>query len=527
MKHILYFAAAISASFILAACQQQVEEEIAPVLDFSTDVVSVANTGGSSSFDINANNDWTAEVGASESWFIIDRTSGTSGSATVNVTVDECTSHRPRIGCVIVRSAGLVKQVSIAQVPAPNNDKIEVNPAELEFTYAAAEKDITLTANVDWTASVDADWVTLSTTSGKSSTSAATIKVTVSENAGKNNRNAVISIEGGDAPKVEIPVFQEAFESIVLDPTQIAFESAGGKETISVEANVDWTATSSASWLKIDKASGSRNVPATVTVTAEANAADAAREATITFKGGTVAQEVVKVSQKGHKITVVTLMSFKTDDPAYTDTHSPDWSTPGANDYSKGTGKGIALPEEAGSTGYMQWVSGGVFVYTASKPLTYITAKEGHFAVKPVFTDDAFEFHIPVTSVPAGSTLRMQTGLRGVAACPMYWAFKFSVDGGKTWITGESNSMQTAKNGEVSNAQITAANKTFTVDAWGTITDAVSSGEIIARMQCVDGTWQVQGKSASEPTAGATVRLTPFTDKDNNSQLGPIITLEY
>lgn len=514
-------------ALILLACQQQVEEEIAPSLSFSTDVVSVANTGGSSSFEINANNDWTAEVGGSESWFSIDKTSGTSGSATVSVTVDECTSHRPRIGCVIVRSAGLVKQVSIAQVPAPNNDKIEVNPAELEFIYAASEKDITLTANVDWTASVDADWISLSTTSGKSSTSAVTIKVSVSENSGKSNREAVITIEGGDAPKVEIPVFQEAFESIILDPASLAFEFSGGKETISVEANVDWTAVSSASWLKIENASGVKNVPATVTVTAEANAADAAREATITFKGGTVAQEVVNVSQKGHKITVVTLMSFKTDDPAYTDTHSPNWSTPGANDYSHGTGKGIALPEEAGSTGYMQWVSGGVFVYTASKPLTLITAKEGHFAVKPVFTDDAFEFHIPVTSVSAGSTLRMQTGLRGVAACPMYWAFKFSVDGGKTWITGESNSMQTAKNGEVSNAQITAANKTFTVNAWGTITDAVSSGEIIARMQCVDGTWQVQGKSASEPTAGATVRLTPFTDKDEISQAGPIITLEY
>lgn len=84
---------------------------------------------------------------------------------------------------------------------------------------------------------------------------------------------------------------------INTDPASLTFEKAGGNETITVTANVAWTASSDADWLTIDPASGTNN--GTITVTATENGTDA-RNATITITDGTITK-TVPVTQKGEE----------------------------------------------------------------------------------------------------------------------------------------------------------------------------------------------------------------------------------
>ena len=84
---------------------------------------------------------------------------------------------------------------------------------------------------------------------------------------------------------------------INTDPASLAFEKAGGNETITVTANVAWTATSDVSWLTVAPASGTNN--GTITVTATENGVDA-RNATITITDGTITK-TVSVTQKGEE----------------------------------------------------------------------------------------------------------------------------------------------------------------------------------------------------------------------------------
>lgn len=81
--------------------------------------------------------------------------------------------------------------------------------------------------------------------------------------------------------------------TLVLSPTSLSFESNGGQQTVTVTTNASaWTVESSQSWCKAEK-SGDR-----VKVTAESNATQQQRTATITVKiTGSTIQQSINVTQ--------------------------------------------------------------------------------------------------------------------------------------------------------------------------------------------------------------------------------------
>lgn len=516
------------AALLFCGCQNEAPVAENPSLEVTEDIIAVP-FGGVDSYEVTVttNNDWEAKVSAEAEWLTVSPASGKSGKSALAISVSENTSHDSRMGGVTLRAGKLRKQISIAQAPAPNNDLITLSVPDVRFDHKAASSVVAVTSNVDWKASCTADWVTVAPASGKASASAANVSIAVAANTGKTNREAVVVFSGGDAKDVEFSIFQEAFESIVTSASSVSFKYDGTStdNVVNVEANVAWTATASDSWIKVSPASGAKGATVSMTITADPNEADTERKGSVTLTGGS-AVETIAVTQGGHSLTVKTIATFKVDDAAYTEAHNPDWSTAGANAYSNGTGKGIALPEEAGSKGYMTWIHSGSFETTDSKKLTFITAAEGHYAVKPAFTDDAFEFHLPVDSAPAGALFRVKLGCRAVASAPMYWSLKFSTDGGTTWTAMDTGFKEAAKNGKEANCAITTANETFNNEGVSVLPAAITNGEIIFRLECVDGTWQVQKKTVSTPTSGSTVRITPVTLK-GVTYSGPVFTIEY
>jgi uncharacterized protein (TIGR02145 family) len=84
--------------------------------------------------------------------------------------------------------------------------ELSITPATISASAAAGEYTLALTGNVDWTATANAEWLTLEPASGNGN---ATITVTVADNARVEARTATLSFTAGELNNTAI-VTQEA-----------------------------------------------------------------------------------------------------------------------------------------------------------------------------------------------------------------------------------------------------------------------------------------------------------------------------
>ena len=123
----------------------------------------------------------------------------------------------------------------------------------LSFTDGASEKSITFTTDADWTLSVAetraVDWCTPSATSGVKGT--VTVKFSVTENTGYDNRKAAVTIKAGSTSKT-FTVSQKQKDALLITTDKYELEQAGGEIEVEVKANIDYQikiAEDSKSWI--------------------------------------------------------------------------------------------------------------------------------------------------------------------------------------------------------------------------------------------------------------------------------------
>ena len=135
---------------------------------------------------VTSNVDWTAK--SNKSWCTISPASG-SRDGVVTVTAEANETGKDRTAKVVISSENESQTVVITQVAG---EMLEVNVEEIEFGCLAAEKTITVKANVPWTIESDSDWCTVDPASGDKS-----VKVTVyvSRNFEDDVRNAVLTLK--------------------------------------------------------------------------------------------------------------------------------------------------------------------------------------------------------------------------------------------------------------------------------------------------------------------------------------------
>lgn len=471
--------------------------------------VTLAAGGESKAVRLWANIPWKAEGG--DEWAVLSTRSGKGGEVTetLNISVGEWFGLEPRRTEVVFRG-GMADDVVYAIIQEAFVPVITPSEVYLDFgSDGTSEKNtFTVTANTDWTAEADS-WITFSPKSGTAGTTEVKVSVAPNEEESKLSGKIIFTAMNKTA---EVVVEQEGLvkepDNVTASVTQIKFAQDGSPvegSTSNILANVDWTAALSAgadAWLTVTPQSGSKGVEAVMTFKANgANNTYDAFTATVTITAGE-ASETITVTQEGlpRFTTLPVSWEIKDNDPEAMVATSPRWGTPGANAYTSGTGEGIAYSTQT-QMAYAQMSNGGLKSYTH----TYIVAAEGHYAIKPLFTDDALTFHVPVEKLEAGTTLRFATGIRGVNTCPSAWIVEFW-DNGK-WNQGEGMSA-TAHNGMPATVLMTAQNTVYPTIATWTLQNDIVLDEVIVRVRCADGTWTVQGKSVSSPGSASTVRFT-------------------
>lgn len=262
-------------------------------LETKTNTINVTSTGA-----------WS--VVNAPSWLNFSKTSGAS-SDSFTITSTHNTSASARSATFYVQAdlnTSLRKQITVSQDPYI----FEVDQPVLSYNaLAGVYTDFTLTSTGGWTASTSQSWLTLSKTSG---TGNATITATITTvNPTASQRTATITLTSTDdaSRKVTIDVYQQGYE-FVTNTTALTMNAlAGAAANFTLTSTGDWMATTSESWLKLDKTSGTGNATLTATIsTVNPTASQRTATITLTSKDDLNRKVTINVTQQGYEFTTNT-----------------------------------------------------------------------------------------------------------------------------------------------------------------------------------------------------------------------------
>ncbi|NOT95058.1 MAG: choice-of-anchor D domain-containing protein [Nitrospira sp.] len=245
----------------------------------STQTLNISNTGGGTL-------SWSASD--SMAWLSLSPASGTgAGAVTLSVTTGALTAGS-YTGTVILSATGassVTVPVTFTVTAAPLAPAIGASPASFSFTAQVGSNPATQTLTIsntgggtlNWTASDNAPWLTLSTASGTGNSPTTLTVNTAALTAGSHN--ALITLSAPGATSVTLPVALTVTAAPVppaigVSPISLSFTAQQGGANPATQAlaisntgggTLTWTASDDAAWLSVSPASGTGNGPATVT----------------------------------------------------------------------------------------------------------------------------------------------------------------------------------------------------------------------------------------------------------------------
>ena len=133
---------------------------------------------------------------------------------------------------------------------------LTASPDPLTFIAVGETKVLTIESNTSWTATKDADWLTLT---ASVSLGNGMIDVVASENPTVLDRMAVITItythtDGVSMIEETVNVSQDAGDAtLTASPDPLTFIAVGETKVLTIESNTSWTATKddAADWLTL------------------------------------------------------------------------------------------------------------------------------------------------------------------------------------------------------------------------------------------------------------------------------------
>ena len=232
---------------------QDIQPSLKPSLSVNPKNLSLASTTGSNSaFTVNSNVVW--QTAAGDPWITITNPASTVDTNTVQISANSAnTSTTSRSSFVVVQDVNgtLFDTVFVTQLG--NNVMLSVSPNVLTLNNPqGSNASSNLSANLNWTATNGANWLSVSPSSGSSNTS---LTITAnSSNLATTDRTSYIAIEGGSGAVVDtIFVTQIAAPKVLtVSPSSIALaQTANSMGSFTINSNVDWQTLSGATWLTI------------------------------------------------------------------------------------------------------------------------------------------------------------------------------------------------------------------------------------------------------------------------------------
>jgi len=274
-----------AAAFFFGACQQYyIETQPEAPIKMDTDVREAYTISGTNpqpaTFSIASTTPWEITGYESAEWLSVKPVSSALSSLSTDVTLTAVPNdtYEDRSVTLTLKGEGIDKVWTI-EVTQVMKNKFYVQPITEEFE-GKTESSLTFTieTNLAWEVRSADTWLTFDKTNGTGTGAIETITATAAENPGTERTTTVTVTAGADV--VTFDVLQKGGKTLEFVTEELEMLSyAGGEALLDVNASMDWTVTSDAEWLAVEKA-GTQ-----VKATAAANNGFAARTAVVTIEG--------------------------------------------------------------------------------------------------------------------------------------------------------------------------------------------------------------------------------------------------
>lgn len=274
-----------AAAFFFGACQQYyIETQPEVPIKMDTDVREAYTISGTNpqpvTFSIASTTPWEITGYEAAEWLSVKPASSALSSLSTDVTLTAVPNdtYEDRSVTLTLKGEGIDKVWTI-EVSQVMKNKFYVQPITEEFD-GKTENSLTFTieTNLAWEVRSADAWLTFDKTSGTGTGAIETITATAAENPGTERTTTVTVTAGADV--VTFDVLQKGGKTLEFVTTELEMISyAGGEALLDVNASMDWTVTSDAEWLAVEKA-GTQ-----VKATAAANNGFAERKAVVTIEG--------------------------------------------------------------------------------------------------------------------------------------------------------------------------------------------------------------------------------------------------
>jgi hypothetical protein len=250
--------------------------------------VNFVEQGGIQIISVSSNVSWTATE--TESWLSVSPDNG-SDDGSFTITCDANPDFNPRSGSIEVQGAGIIQIITVTQQAA--SPSLAVNPNSVSFSGTGGNETITVDANIGWTVTENASWLSVDPDNGSGNGS---FVISCTANPNTTTRSAVVTVEGGGLSE-DVVVTQQA-GTVILDvmPVALSVDVGGGNQSLNVTSNASWTASTTANWFSLDPDNGVGN--GSITVTCSPNTSVNARQSTILVTAANITRTVT-VTQSG------------------------------------------------------------------------------------------------------------------------------------------------------------------------------------------------------------------------------------
>lgn len=175
-------------------------------------------------------------------------------------------------------------------------------PESITTVGSASTHKINVSANTQWTARCDAEWISLTPAPDLSH-----LDVALSENLANESRTAHIIVEGA---KTETFVITQNAANLTADVNTLEYSQSGGAYLLKINSEVAWSANTVSDWIEVTPASGSAG-EASITIATTPNWSSKSRTGSVGFYIGKDQYTSITIKQEGVKLSAVKDISLR------------------------------------------------------------------------------------------------------------------------------------------------------------------------------------------------------------------------
>ena len=236
-----------------------------PYITLSNNDLEFGKNESSKSIEVESTIPWSATIVSNPDWLTITPKKGDHGTTTLKVTVKGNNTIDIRSADIKIENSEykLSKVLTITQSAGDAN--ASVSSKEISIPSEGDTKSIDIESNTPWKAKCDAEWISLSPTSG--SKGKTTMTISAEENPYAESRTATITIVDNNQKELaKINVKQGCSSAYInLSNNSIAVKF-NIPYTLNIESSISWSAEYDADIVSVTPNSGIGKVDATITI---------------------------------------------------------------------------------------------------------------------------------------------------------------------------------------------------------------------------------------------------------------------